>query len=86
MRLPPTLWIKRGLIVLGMLGPFGALAWTLWPKPVLVDVAEIRKVPSSSPSTRRARPASRTYTRCRHPSPASWCGSRSRRAIASGRT
>ena len=43
MRFPPMLWIKRGLIVLGVVGLVGALAWTLWPKPVLVDVAEIRK-------------------------------------------
>ena len=43
MRFPPMLWIKRGLIVLGVVGLFGALAWTFWPKPVLVDAAEIRK-------------------------------------------
>ena len=45
MRLSPTLWIKRGLIVLGVAGLFGALVWALWPKPVLVDVAEVRKGP-----------------------------------------
>src|SRR5882757_10927666 len=45
MRLPPPLLIKRSLIVLGVIGLFSALAWTLWLKPVLVDVAEIRKGP-----------------------------------------
>ena len=45
MRLPPRLWIKRSLIVLGVVGLFSALVWTLWPKPVLVDVAEIRRGP-----------------------------------------
>ena len=40
-----TLLIKRGLIVLGVLGLLSALVWTLWPKPVWVDVAEIRKGP-----------------------------------------
>jgi HlyD family secretion protein len=45
MRLPPPLLIKRSLIVLGVIGLFSALAWTLWPKPVLVDVTEIRKGP-----------------------------------------
>ena len=33
MRLPPTLWIKRGLIVLGVAGLLGALVWTLGPSP-----------------------------------------------------
>jgi HlyD family secretion protein len=40
-----TLLIKRGLIVLGVAGLIGALVWALWPKPVLVDVAEVRKGP-----------------------------------------
>ncbi len=43
MHLSRTLLIKRGLIVLGVAGLIGALLWALWPKPVLVDVAEIRK-------------------------------------------
>jgi hypothetical protein len=43
MRLPPTLLIKRMLMVMGVAGVVGALLWTLWPKPVLVDVAELRK-------------------------------------------
>jgi HlyD family secretion protein len=43
MHLSRTLLIKRGLIVLGVAGLIGALVWALWPKPVLVDVAEIRK-------------------------------------------
>lgn len=45
MRLPPSPWIKRGFIVLGAFALFGALAWTLWPKPVLIDVAEVRRGP-----------------------------------------
>ena len=45
MHLSRTLLIKRGLIVLGVAGLIGALVWALWPTPVLVDVAEIRKGP-----------------------------------------
>ena len=45
MRSSPMLLIKRGLMVLGVAGLTGALVWTLWPKPVLVDVAEVRKGP-----------------------------------------
>ena len=48
----PTLLIKRGLIVLGVAGLVGALVWTLWPKPVLVDVAEVRR---GSPHRHRGR-------------------------------
>lgn len=36
---------KRGLIVLALAGLVGALAWALWPKPVLVELAEVRKGP-----------------------------------------
>ena len=72
-KLTPTL-IKRGLLVAGGLGAGG--------RPCLGPVAQARRrrcrggdarAPSSSPSTRRARPASRTSTRCRRRSPASWC-------------
>jgi HlyD family secretion protein len=45
MRSSSTLLIKRGLIVLGVGLLGGGLAWTLLPKPVLVDVALIRKGP-----------------------------------------
>lgn len=35
--------IKRGLIGLALAGIVGALAWALWPKPVPVELAEVRK-------------------------------------------
>lgn len=41
----PSLVSKRSLILLGVVLLVGALAWSLWPKPVLVDVAEIRRGP-----------------------------------------
>ena len=45
MRLSSPSNIKRGLIVLGLAGLVGALGWALWPKPVPVEVAEVRKGP-----------------------------------------
>ena len=46
----------------------GALAWALWPKPVAVEFAAgAQRAPRSSPSTRRARRASRTSIRSPRP-------------------
>jgi len=45
MRSPSTLLIKRALLVLGVVLLVGGLVWTLWPKPVSVDVAEVRRGP-----------------------------------------
>ena len=62
---PATLH-QAGLIVLARAGLVGALAWALWPKAVWCRCRASRQGDrSSSPSTRRARPASRTSTRCR---------------------
>ena len=41
----PSLLIKRTLLLVAVILLFGVLAWSLWPKPVLVDVAEIRRGP-----------------------------------------
>ena len=41
----PSLLIKRTLLLVGVVLLFGVLAWSLWPKPVLVDVAEVRRGP-----------------------------------------
>ena len=41
----PAPYIKRGLIVLGLAGLLGGLGWALWPKPVAVEMAELRKGP-----------------------------------------
>jgi HlyD family secretion protein len=41
----PTLLVKRSLIALGAVALAGALTWSLWPKPLLVEVAEIRRGP-----------------------------------------
>jgi HlyD family secretion protein len=45
MRLPPTSLIKRGLIVSGLAALLLASVWALWPKPVAVELAELRKGP-----------------------------------------
>jgi HlyD family secretion protein len=37
--------IKRILMLLGAVLLLGALAWSLWPKPVLVEVAEVHRGP-----------------------------------------
>lgn len=37
--------VKRGLIGLALAGIVSALAWALWPKPVPVELAEVRKGP-----------------------------------------
>jgi HlyD family secretion protein len=41
----PNRLIKRGLIALGLAMVGLALAWALWPKPVTVEVAELRSGP-----------------------------------------
>ena len=43
MRLPPVRQIKRGLVVAALAALGLGLAWALWPKPVTVEVAEVRK-------------------------------------------
>jgi HlyD family secretion protein len=43
MRLPPMRLVKRGLIGLGLAALLVALAWALWPKPVTVELADVRK-------------------------------------------
>jgi HlyD family secretion protein len=45
MRSLPALQTKRALMLLGVAGLAAGLTWALWPKPVLVDVAEVRKGP-----------------------------------------
>ena len=45
MRLPPVHLIKRGLLVAGVAALCLGLAWALWPKPVAVEVAGLRKGP-----------------------------------------
>ncbi len=45
MQLPSPRLIKRGLIVAGLAGLLVAIAWAMWPKPVMVEVAELRKGP-----------------------------------------
>ena len=43
MRLPTTRLVKRGLLVAGVVALLGAFAWALWPKPVSVEVAVLRR-------------------------------------------
>src|SRR5512145_2891461 len=43
MRSLPALQTKRALMLLGAAGLAAGLTWALWPKPVLVDVSEVRK-------------------------------------------
>lgn len=43
MPLPPVHLIKRGLVVAGAAALCLGLAWALWPKPITVEVAELRK-------------------------------------------
>ena len=45
MRLSSPFNAKRGLMALALAGIVGALAWALWPKPVPVELAEVRKGP-----------------------------------------
>jgi len=45
MRSPPMHLIKRGLLAAGAALLFLALAWALWPKPVMVEFAELQKGP-----------------------------------------
>ena len=45
MRSPPMHVIKRGLLAAGATLLFLALAWALWPKPVMVEFAELQKGP-----------------------------------------
>lgn len=45
MRLPSVRLVKRGLVVAGMAAICLGLAWALWPKPVAIEVAELRKGP-----------------------------------------
>ncbi len=45
MRLPPTPLIKRGLIVCALAALLGTIAWAMWPKPIAVELAELRKGP-----------------------------------------
>ena len=45
MRSPPMHLIKRGILAAGAALLFLALAWALWPKPVMVEFAELQKGP-----------------------------------------
>src|SRR5688572_17462177 len=45
MRSPPMHLIKRGLLAAGAALLFLGLAWALWPKPVMVEFAELQKGP-----------------------------------------
>ena len=65
MRLSPDAWIKRGLIVLGVLGLLARSPGPCGPSPSWSMSRRSAKAPSSSPWTRRARPASRMSTPCR---------------------
>ncbi|HZT47181.1 MAG TPA: hypothetical protein VFA64_04340, partial [Hyphomicrobiaceae bacterium] len=37
--------MKRGLMLAAAVGIAGGLAWAMWPKPVAVDLAEVRRGP-----------------------------------------
>jgi HlyD family secretion protein len=43
MPLPRNQLVKRGLIVSGLTALLVALAWALWPRPVAVEIAELRR-------------------------------------------
>ena len=45
MRSSPGRLIKRGLIVSGLAALLVAIGWAMWPKPVTVELAELRKGP-----------------------------------------
>jgi HlyD family secretion protein len=45
MRLSSASNVKRALMGLALAGIVGALGWALWPKPVPVELAEVRKGP-----------------------------------------
>ncbi len=45
MRLSSPSNVKRALIGLALAGIVGALGWALWPKPVPVELATVRKGP-----------------------------------------
>jgi HlyD family secretion protein len=45
MQPPSSLNIRRSLIVAGFASVLAMLVWMLWPKPVLVEVAEVREGP-----------------------------------------